>query len=62
MITEYSNRAGSGGNVASKRAPLKLKILRSFYMNGKPLDVGTIVSVDAHFARELIAVRKAELA
>jgi hypothetical protein len=42
--------------------PVKVLCKRSFYAGGKPIDVGEVVSVEAHLARDLVAVGKAELA
>jgi hypothetical protein len=41
-------------------AMVKVRCLRPFYVRGKALEVGEVVSVEAYVARDMIALRKAE--
>lgn len=42
-------------------APTKVRCLRPFYVGGRAVNVGEVTTVEAHLARDLVAVRKAEL-
>lgn len=44
-----------------KTAPVKIRCLRPFYVNGKPLAVGEVAELSAFDARSLAAIGKVEL-
>jgi hypothetical protein len=41
-------------------AKTKIRCLRPFYVGGKALERGEVAKVEAHVARDMIALRKAE--
>lgn len=40
--------------------PVKVRCLRPFYVGGRALKVGEVAKVEAHVARDMIALGKAE--
>lgn len=40
--------------------PVRVKVLRSFCVGGRPLAVGDEATVEFHLGRDLVAVQKAE--
>ena len=62
MVDNYWNRsAGALRQDPRLFTPTKVRVLRPFYVAGKALQVGDIATVEAHLARDLVAVGKAEL-
>jgi hypothetical protein len=49
------------GNAPALMAPVKCKALRPFYIGGKAVEVGTIVTLARHDAQSLAAIGKVEL-
>jgi len=53
MVMEASGSALVAGSGAPPGAePIRVKILRSFYFGGAPLDVGSVLELPRNFARE----------
>lgn len=48
-------------NDAALFAPVRVKVLRSFLLEGEPVPVGAKVTVPAYVARDLVALGRAEL-
>ena len=42
-------------------APTRCKVLRSFYVKGKPVPVGETVTLEYHLARDLAALGKVQI-
>lgn len=41
--------------------PVKVRVLRSFCIGGKPLQIGEEVSIEFHLMRDLVAIGKAAM-
>jgi len=50
----------AGSCQETEMATRQIKVVRSFYVSGKPTKVGDVLDVSASFAQELISARKAE--
>ena len=62
MIHDYLNRDRPIRNDPKLLAMVKIRCLRPFYVGGKALESGEVVTVEAYVARDMIALGKAEAA
>jgi hypothetical protein len=42
--------------------PVRIRVLKAFYVRGRPLAVGEVATVEAHVARDAVALKRAEYA
>ncbi len=58
MIGEYMNRTVR--NDPKLLLKVKVRCLKPFYVGGKALERGEVTTVEAHVARDMVALGKAE--
>ena len=61
MVGDYFNRAHvTPRNDPSLSLPVQVRVKRPFCVKGKRIEEGEVVTVEAHVARDVVALGKAE--